>query len=109
MDTSTIVSAFGTLFSVILWLLKAKDDSQERQFRAYRESNDALVKGLMDSVHNLYRKHDEDVAALSALHLELAREYDTKEELDRRFTTLDKTVRDGFGALVSKFGSGGLE
>lgn len=103
MDTSILVAIFGALFSVILWLLKSRDDLQDRQLRAYIETNDAAVKTLVGSIRNLYLKHDEDVAALSDLHLEVAREYDTKKELDRRFSTLDKTIKEGFHALVSKF------
>jgi hypothetical protein len=70
----------------LLWyLLKQKDSAQEEQIKL------------------LFKKHDEDAAALEALKLKIAEHHYPKQELDTKFKSLEEATRDGFAHIGKKF------
>lgn len=75
----------GTVFSLVGWLLRNKDEAQARQ------------------ISLLFTKHDEDARALQDLRVQLAREHYQKNELDARFDKLEAAFRAGFADLGQKF------
>jgi hypothetical protein len=85
MTTEIVLGVLTLLFSVIGWLLSNKDAKQARE------------------IEILFKKHDDDAAALAALKLEIAKEHYLKHELDARFQQLDTTFREGFDGLRSEF------
>ena len=85
MEVVTAASILSVLVAIVGWLLANKDAKQANEI--------AL----------LFKKHDEDSAALAALKLEIAKEHYLKHELDSRFQQLDATFRDGFSCLTSEF------
>jgi hypothetical protein len=85
MMTEIVLGVLTLLFSVIGWLLSNKDMKQAKE------------------IEILFKKHDDDAAALAALKLEIAKEHYLKHELDARFQQLDTTFREGFDGLRSEF------
>jgi hypothetical protein len=85
MMTEIVLCVLTLLFSVIGWLLSNKDMKQAKE------------------IEILFKKHDDDAAALAALKLEIAKEHYLKHELDARFQQLDTTFREGFDGLRSEF------
>jgi hypothetical protein len=85
MEVVTAASILSVLVAIVGWLLANKDAKQANEI--------AL----------LFKKHDDDSAALASLKLEIAKEHYLKHELDSRFQQLDATFRDGFKGLTSEF------
>jgi hypothetical protein len=70
-----------TIISVIGVLLRNKDQAQAEQ------------------IAMLFKKHDDDVAALQELRLQIANNHYVKHELDLRFDKLEATFTRGFDEL----------
>lgn len=67
------------------WLLSKKDEKQAQE------------------ILTLFRKHDEDAAALAALRVEIAKEHYLKHELDDRFRSLEQAIKESSATLGGKF------
>jgi len=64
------------------------------------DNTDAIKKlGTKDEIDLLFRKHDEDAAALSDVKLTLAGKHYERTELDIKFDKLDQTIKNGFREL----------
>lgn len=85
MSFDLIMTAVGGVFSVLWWLLRQKDEAQQEQIRL------------------LFRKHDDDAAALQELRVMIAQKHYERPELDAKFDRLDQTFREGFRDLGTKF------
>jgi hypothetical protein len=85
MEILTAAGALSILIAIVGWLLANKDAKQAQEI--------AL----------LFKKHDEDAAALASLRIEIAKEHYLKHELDSRFQQLDATFREGFNGLRAEF------
>jgi hypothetical protein len=93
MELSTILSILGVLIvPAIGYLLNKKDSAQEKEIDELKKTS-AL----------LFKKHDDDVAALTSLQLQIAKEHYLKHELDARFASLENAFRDGMQELGRKF------
>ena len=100
MELSTIISVLGILIvPAFAYLLNKKDSSQEQQLTALKDLNEKLQK----QIDLLFKKHDDDVAALNSLQLQIAKEHYLKHELDQRFQSLETTFRQGFDGLSTEF------
>jgi len=100
MELSTIISLLGILIvPAFAYLLNKKDASQEQQLTALKDLNEKLQK----QIDLLFKKHDDDVAALNSLQLQIAKEHYLKHELDQRFQSLETTFRQGFDGLSTEF------
>ena len=100
MEISTILSILGILIvPAFAYLLNKKDASQEQQLTALKDLNEKLQK----QIDLLFKKHDDDVAALNSLQLQIAKEHYLKHELDQRFQSLETTFRQGFDGLSTEF------
>jgi hypothetical protein len=73
------------LVAIIGWFLRQKDEQQGT------------------AIALLFKKHDDDAAALGALRLEIAKEHYLKHELDARFVSLENTFKQGMHDLGTKF------
>jgi len=78
MDTSVVTVVLGVVFGVVGYLLSRKDAQQE-----------AFIK-------DLYEKHEQDVAKLSALELLVAKDHYEKREIDNLFSMMRQTLNEGF-------------
>lgn len=85
MDTITYASLTTVLIGLVGWLLANKDAKQGEE------------------IVLLFKKHDEDAAALAALRIEIAKEHYLKHELDSRFQSLEQAIKESSAALGSKF------
>jgi hypothetical protein len=85
MEPITYAALTSLLIGLVGWLLSNKDAKQGHEI--------AL----------LFKKHDDDAAALAALRVEIAKEHYLKHELDDRFLSLQGTFRDGMRDLGGKF------
>ncbi len=85
METLTYAGLSTILITVVGWLLSNKDAKQARE------------------IEILFKKHDEDAAALAALRIEIAKEHYLKHELDDRFRSLENAFKDGMRDLGNKF------
>lgn len=74
----------SVLFTVLWFLLRKKDEAQEKQIAV------------------LFVKHDEDAQRLRDLELDIAKKHYVKEELDRMFDRLEVTFKQGFASLGGK-------
>jgi hypothetical protein len=93
METGTILSILGILIvPAFAYLLNKKDAAQGEQ-----------IKALGDLIKLLFKKHDDDVAALILLQRQIDKEHYVKPELDARFQSLESTFREGFASLKSEF------
>lgn len=93
METGTIISILGILIvPAFAYLLNKKDAAQEEQ-----------IKALSDLIKLLFKKHDDDAAALVLLQRQIDKEHYVKPELDARFQSLESTFREGFASLKSEF------
>lgn len=100
MELSTIISLLGILIvPAFAYLLNKKDASQEQQLTALKDLNEKLQK----QIDLLFKKHDDDVAALNSLQLQIAKEHYLKHELDQRFMSLENAFKDGMHELGRKF------
>lgn len=93
MELSAIIAIAGALIVPALgYLLNKKDASQEKEI--------AELKG---TTALLFKKHDDDVAALQSLQLQIAKEHYLKHELDQRFMSLENAFKEGMHELGRKF------
>ena len=92
MDHSSIDVAVEIAFTVVFWLLRQKDEAQQKQLAAQQKQ-----------IELLFTKHDEDVASLTQLQLHVAGHHYQRNELDVKFDRLQDTFRDGFSSLGDKF------
>jgi hypothetical protein len=93
MEPSTILSILGVLIvPVIGYLLNKKDTAQEKEIEELKKTSSLLFK-----------KHDDDVAALQALQIQIAKEHYLKHELDSRFQSLEMAFKEGMRDLGHKF------
>lgn len=93
MEISTILSILGILIvPAIAYLLDKKDSAQEKE-----------IADLKDATHLLFKKHDDDAAALVLLQRQIDKEHYVKPELDARFQSLESTFRTGMHDLGAKF------
>jgi type III secretory pathway component EscV len=100
MELSTAFSILAIIIvPIVTYLLNKKDAAQEKQLDALKELNEKLQK----QIDLLFKKHDDDAAALAALQLQIAKEHYLKHELDARFQSLEHTFRQGFDGLSSEF------
>ena len=93
MELGTIISLLGILIvPALAYLLNKKDASQEKEIVSLRETC-----GL------LFKKHDDDAAALASLRIEIAKEHYLKHELDARFHSLETAIKESSASLGAKF------
>ena len=93
MELSTIISLLGILIVPSLaYLLNKKDSAQEKE-----------ITELKSTTALLFKKHDDDVAALQHLQLQIAKEHYLKHELDQRFVSLENAFKEGMHELGRKF------
>lgn len=85
MDPVTYVSLTTVLIGLVGWLLSNKDTKQAQE------------------IDILFKKHDEDAAALAALRIEIAKEHYLKHELDDRFRSLEQAIKESSATLGSQF------
>lgn len=85
MDALTAAGFSSGLIGIVGWLLANKDAKQSKE------------------IDLLFKKHDEDAAALASLRLEIAKEHYLKHELDARFQSLESVFRVGMNDLGTKF------
>ena len=93
----------GSIFSVIGYLLRQKDNEQGKQIQAVKEESANRDAKQDTQIALLFTKHDDDVAALQELRVQIARDHYQKEELDARFTRLEAAFQKGFDDLGKKF------
>lgn len=74
-----------SLISIVMFFLRKKDADQEKQ------------------INLLFKKHDEDAAALMELKIKLASTTYERQELDSRFHDLGSTFREVGKSLEVKF------
>lgn len=111
MELSTLISVFGILIiPAFAYLLNKKDAAQEKEIEALKaaqkEQLDALrelIAATQAQIALLFKKHDDDVAALQALQLQIAKEHYLKHELDQRFMSLENAFKEGMEDLGHKF------
>lgn len=82
----------GGIFSLIFWLLRKKDESQEKQIEAQQKQ-----------IELLFKKHDDDAQRLAELELKIAQNHYIKPELDNKFERIEESIRDGLKELSGKF------
>lgn len=93
METGTIISILGILIvPAFAYLLNKKDSAQEEK-----------IKTQGEAIKLLFKKHDDDAAALVLLQRQIDKEHYVKPELDARFQSLESTFREGFASLKSEF------
>ena len=93
MELSTILSILGILIvPAITYLLNKKDAAQEKE-----------IAELQATCKLLFKKHDDDAAALVLLQRQIDKEHYVKPELDARFQSLESTFRTGMHDLGAKF------
>lgn len=93
MEIGTILSILGILIvPSIAYLLNKKDAAQEKE-----------ITELKGTCKLLFKKHDDDVAALVLLQRQIDKEHYVKPELDARFQSLESTFRTGMHDLGAKF------
>ena len=93
MEISTVLSILGILIvPAITYLLNKKDAAQEKE-----------IAELQATCKLLFKKHDDDVAALVLLQRQIDKEHYVKPELDARFQSLETTFRTGLHDLGAKF------
>lgn len=86
-----IVAGVTGVFSIVWWLLRQKDASQERQIEAQQRQ-----------IELLFRKHDDDAQRLEDLKLKIAENHYMKTELDQKIAHLDNSIREGLRDLGGK-------
>ena len=101
-----LLAALGCLFTVLWYLLRQKDDNQERKIN---ENAATSKKELLDlesqiqtSVALLFKKHDEDEKALNSFELQIARTHYIKDELDVKFNKLELSFKESFKEVQIK-------
>ena len=85
MEPITAAGLVSILIGVVGWLLASKDTKQQQEIAV------------------LFKKHDDDAAALAALRVEIAKEHYLKHELDDRFRSLEQAIKESSATLGGKF------
>lgn len=85
MEPITAAGLVSILIGVVGWLLSRKDEKQAQEIAI------------------LFRKHDDDAAALAALRVEIAKEHYLKHELDDRFRSLEQAIKESSATLGKQF------
>lgn len=85
MDPATYAGLTAILIGLVGWLLSNKDAKQAEEIAI------------------LFKKHDDDAAALAALRVEIAKEHYLKHELDSRFHSLEQAIKESSHTLGLKF------
>ena len=83
--TPIILLCISGVFTVLWYLLKRKDETQEHQ------------------IDMLFDKHDRDAESLAELRLQIAEGHYKKGELDVKFDKLENTFKNGFDEMGRKF------
>ena len=95
-----------TLIGLVGTLLRMKDSSQEKQMNELKASAEKDLQDLKEAhgrqISELWRKHEEDVNKLRDVESHLNRNHYEKQELDRKFSSLEKTMNDGFATITSE-------
>lgn len=106
------------VFSVLWWLLRNKDDKEQRELEdfihtadTYREIRKLEVEKKFDQIwtkqrddySQLLSKHEIDARELAELRERIAREYYVKQEMDNKFDKLERVFTDGLKDLGLKF------
>jgi hypothetical protein len=91
------------IFAVIWFLLRKKDDAQEKHICDQDVRINELSVKLDQQVALLFEKHDRDVERLVDFKLKIAEEHYLKPELDTKFEKLELSFRDGFKDMGLKF------
>jgi len=106
------------VFVVLWWLLRNKDDKQQRELQdfihttdTYREIRklevekkfDQLWTKQRDDYIQLLSKHEADARELAELRERIAREHYVKQEMDNKFDKLERAFTDGLKDLGLKF------
>lgn len=95
MDAWLAAILLGVVFSVAGWLLSNKDKKQETEINQLREDLKTEISKRETAEGELYRLHNLDAQALLKLELDITR----AQHADPRFTSLEKTFKDGFHDL----------
>lgn len=85
MDPLTYAGLTAILIGLVGSLLSNKDAKQGQE------------------IELLFKKHDEDAAALAALRIEIAKEHYLKHELDDRFRSLEQAIKESSATLGTQF------
>lgn len=85
MEPITYAALTSMLIGLVGWLLSNKDAKQAEEIAI------------------LFKKHDDDAAALAALRIEIAKEHYLKHELDSRFQSLEQAIKESSHTLGLKF------
>lgn len=85
MDPATYAGLTAILIGLVGWLLSNKDAKQAEEIAI------------------LFKKHDDDAAALASLRIEIAKEHYLKHELDSRFQSLEQAIKESSHTLGMKF------
>ena len=85
MEPITAAGLVSILIGAVSWLLSNKDAKQQQEIAI------------------LFKKHDEDAAALAALRVEIAKEHYLKHELDDRVRSLEQAIKESSATLGMKF------
>ena len=85
MEPITYAALTSILIGLVGWLLSSKDAKQGQE------------------IASLFKKHDDDAAALAALRVEIAKEHYLKHELDSRFHSLEQAIKESSHTLGMKF------
>lgn len=85
MDPATYAGLTAILIGLVGWLLSNKDAKQAEEIKI------------------LFKKHDDDAAALASLRIEIAKEHYLKHELDSRFQSLEQAIKESSHTLGMKF------
>lgn len=95
-----------TLLGLVGTLLRMKDSSQEKQIAELKLLAEKDIKELKENhsiqITALWKKHDDDALELRNLESHLNRNHYEKQELDRKFSSLEKTMNDGFATITSE-------
>jgi peptidoglycan hydrolase CwlO-like protein len=93
METSSIAAVvLGGVISLFMWLLSKKDESQQNQINL-------LNKQIID----LYNKHEDDAKKLQSLELQVARDYNSKDEIQSLLGDIKKTMAENFDQIRELF------
>lgn len=82
MDTQQmLIAALGAIFTIVGYLLSQRDAKQAKE------------------IELLFKKHDDDAAQLIDLRIKIAENHYQKNELDAKFSDINKTLKEGFTQL----------
>ncbi len=85
MTMDLMIFALTTIFAVIGFFLRQKDEQQAAQIKL------------------LFEKHDADAQALQELRVQIAAKHYERPELDAKFDKLEQAIKEGFGGMRSDF------